>query len=291
MIPVKCGTYGYDTFPNVVTSLEFERILSASGPFGGHLVRPSDHKEPKKIAWLQCVGSRDREIRDTYCSSVCCMYAIKAGGDRQGARSPIRWIPPSSIWTCAPSAKISNNTITAPKTSTGSGSSVPASTASIPCRIGDLQVRYVDESGEVKDEVFDMIVLSVGMEVSQAARELAETLGVDANAHDFVEQPRRLRPSPPPGKASMSAAPCRAPRTFPNRSCRPPPRPGRRAPPWGTSAGPRPKPGRYPPPRTSNRKTNPASGCLSATAASTSGASSMCRSCRNMPGRCLMWPT
>ena len=48
----------------------------ASGPFGGHLVRPSDHKEPKKIAWLQCVGSRDVKYH-SYCSSVCCMYAIK----------------------------------------------------------------------------------------------------------------------------------------------------------------------------------------------------------------------
>ena len=74
--PVKCETYHYASLPNVVTSLEFERILSASGPFGGHLVRPSDHKEPKKIAWLQCVGSRDVKYH-TYCSSVCCMYAIK----------------------------------------------------------------------------------------------------------------------------------------------------------------------------------------------------------------------
>ncbi len=74
--PVKCESYHYNDLPNVVTSLEFERILSASGPFGGHLVRPSDHQEPKKIAWLQCVGSRDVKYH-TYCSSVCCMYAIK----------------------------------------------------------------------------------------------------------------------------------------------------------------------------------------------------------------------
>ena len=69
-------SYHYANYPNVVTCLEFERILSASGPFGGHLVRPSDHKEPKKIAWLQCVGSRDVKYH-SYCSSVCCMYAIK----------------------------------------------------------------------------------------------------------------------------------------------------------------------------------------------------------------------
>jgi heterodisulfide reductase subunit A len=62
----------------VITSMEMERLLSASGPTGGHLVRMSDHKEPKKIAWFQCVGSRDLNRCDnSYCSSVCCMYAIK----------------------------------------------------------------------------------------------------------------------------------------------------------------------------------------------------------------------
>ena len=54
--PSKFDTYAYANLPNVVTSMEFERILSASGPTQGHLVRPSDHQEPKKIAWLQCVG-------------------------------------------------------------------------------------------------------------------------------------------------------------------------------------------------------------------------------------------
>ena len=67
--------FGFGRFPNVVTSLQFERILSASGPTEGHVQRPSDGKEPVKIAWLQCVGSRDQN--HAYCSSVCCMYATK----------------------------------------------------------------------------------------------------------------------------------------------------------------------------------------------------------------------
>jgi heterodisulfide reductase subunit A-like polyferredoxin len=72
------ATYGYAAHPNVVTSLEFERILSASGPYEGHLVRPSDDQPPRKIAWIQCVGSRDLNACDNgYCSSVCCMYANK----------------------------------------------------------------------------------------------------------------------------------------------------------------------------------------------------------------------
>ncbi|MGQ9707863.1 MAG: FAD-dependent oxidoreductase [bacterium] len=69
--------FGYKRFANVVTSLEFERILSASGPFAGHILRPGDKKEPKKIAWVQCFGSRDETVERSYCSSVCCMYAVK----------------------------------------------------------------------------------------------------------------------------------------------------------------------------------------------------------------------
>ena len=76
--PSKFDNYGYANHPNVMTAMEFERILSASGPTNGHLTRMSDHKEPKKIAWFQCVGSRDLNRCDNkYCSSVCCMYALK----------------------------------------------------------------------------------------------------------------------------------------------------------------------------------------------------------------------
>ena len=76
--PSSNDVYGYNRSPNILTSLEFERILSASGPYGGKLVRPSDRKEPKKIAWLQCIGSRDvHNGAQAYCSAVCCTYAIK----------------------------------------------------------------------------------------------------------------------------------------------------------------------------------------------------------------------
>ncbi|GAI43798.1 unnamed protein product, partial [marine sediment metagenome] len=66
---------GYDRYPNVVSSMQFERILSASGPYIGQLLRPSDEKHPRKVAFIQCVGSR--EVDQNYCSSVCCMYATK----------------------------------------------------------------------------------------------------------------------------------------------------------------------------------------------------------------------
>ena len=71
--------YGYGRFANVMTSIEFERVLCASGPFMGHIQRPSDNKTPKRIAFLQCVGSRDISVGNPYCSGVCCMYAIKEG--------------------------------------------------------------------------------------------------------------------------------------------------------------------------------------------------------------------
>lgn len=69
--------YGHGKYDNVITGLTLERILGASGPTGGHIVRPSDGRVPKKIAFLQCVGSRDPSIGNSYCSRVCCMYALK----------------------------------------------------------------------------------------------------------------------------------------------------------------------------------------------------------------------
>jgi heterodisulfide reductase subunit A len=73
------GEYGYDRYDNVLTGLEFERLLSAGGPTGGHLARLSDGRIPKKIAFIQCVGSRDEKADNLHCSRVCCMYAVKQG--------------------------------------------------------------------------------------------------------------------------------------------------------------------------------------------------------------------
>ena len=69
--------YGYGIYDNVITGLALERLLSASGPTGGHIVRTSDGKIPKKVAFVQCVGSRDEKVGNQYCSRVCCMYATK----------------------------------------------------------------------------------------------------------------------------------------------------------------------------------------------------------------------
>jgi heterodisulfide reductase subunit A len=76
-VPMKKGVYKYWEYENVITGLELERLLNASGPTGGHLIRPSDGKPPKRVAFIQCVGSRNKKINKNYCSRVCCMYAIK----------------------------------------------------------------------------------------------------------------------------------------------------------------------------------------------------------------------
>ena len=187
--PSKFDNYQYANLPNVLTSLEFERILSASGPTMGHVTRQSkDKREPKKIAWFQCVGSRDLNRCDnSYCSSVCCMYAIKeaviakehVGDDLDCAiffmdiRTPgkeferfydsarekhgIRFIR-SRVHTVDPVAETD-----------------------------DLQVRYVTESGEAITETFDMIVLSIGMQTSPGVIKLAKKLKINLTDGNFCQ--------------------------------------------------------------------------------------------------------
>jgi heterodisulfide reductase subunit A len=71
------GEYGGGRYPDVISGLQYERILSASGPFGGHIRRPSDGREPKNVVFVACVGSRDTSVGRPYCSGVCCMYIAK----------------------------------------------------------------------------------------------------------------------------------------------------------------------------------------------------------------------
>jgi heterodisulfide reductase subunit A len=75
--PSALPNYGYGKIPNVITSLEFERLINAGGPSGGHLIRPSDKQIPKRVAFVQCVGSRSDRSGRLYCSNVCCMNTIK----------------------------------------------------------------------------------------------------------------------------------------------------------------------------------------------------------------------
>jgi len=180
------NVYHYKSSPNVVTSLEFERILSASGPTMGHLTRPSDDAEPKKIAWLQCVGSRDtNQCGNSYCSSVCCMYACKdsmiakehADGDLDCV------IFNMDIRTFGKDYEKYYNR------------AKDAGIRFIKSRIhsldevgntGNLNIRYMDDTGRLQTEEFDMVVLSVGLQVPQSTVELAERIGVELNKSRFA---------------------------------------------------------------------------------------------------------
>ncbi|WP_297899027.1 CoB--CoM heterodisulfide reductase iron-sulfur subunit A family protein [Methanobrevibacter sp.] len=75
--PTEKLEYGYGAHTNVITAMEIERMINASGPTEGHVVKPSDHKSPKRVAFIHCVGSRDDKIGKPYCSRVCCMYSMK----------------------------------------------------------------------------------------------------------------------------------------------------------------------------------------------------------------------
>jgi heterodisulfide reductase subunit A len=75
--PTEKYEYGYGRYTNVITAMEIERMINASGPTGGHVIKPSDGIEPKRVAFIHCVGSRDEQIGKSYCSRVCCMYSMK----------------------------------------------------------------------------------------------------------------------------------------------------------------------------------------------------------------------
>jgi heterodisulfide reductase subunit A-like polyferredoxin len=184
--PSRFETYDYIGHPSVITSMEFERILSASGPTMGHLVRPHDHKEPKKIAWFQCVGSRDiNQCDNGFCSSVCCMYAIKeaviakehAGSDldcaiffmdmRTHGKDFERYYDDAREKHGIRFIRSRVHTIDGQEDT------------------DDLMVRYATEDGSFTEEPFDLVVLSVGLETSQESIDLAERMDIELTEGAF----------------------------------------------------------------------------------------------------------
>jgi heterodisulfide reductase subunit A-like polyferredoxin len=184
--PSQFETYNYSSHPNVLTSMEFERILSASGPYEGHLVRPSDHKEPERIAWLQCVGSRDINRCDhSYCSSVCCMYAIKeAVIAKEHSNVPLD----TTIFymDMRTYGKDFERYYTRAEKEIGVSFVRSRIHSVTPVEDGNLSIKYATESGEIKEEIFNMVVLSVGLAPNNDIVQLAETLGVTLNDHNYA---------------------------------------------------------------------------------------------------------
>jgi heterodisulfide reductase subunit A-like polyferredoxin len=183
--PSRFETYNYANHPNVLTSMEFERILSATGPYQGHLLRPSDNEEPKKIAWVQCVGSRNiNQCDKTYCSSVCCMYAIKeAIVAKEHTKEPLDTaIFYIDIRTHGKDFERYYNR--AKEQGVRFIKSRIANVVPLD-DTGNLLIRYTDEAGRRVEEEFDMVVLSVGLEASREALDLAARLGIKLSPHGF----------------------------------------------------------------------------------------------------------
>ncbi len=227
----RAAEYGWGRFPNVVTALQFERLLSASGPTFGHVRRPSDGERPKKIAFLQCIGSRDAE--HDYCSAVCCMYATKEAimaieherdtqvtifmmdmrafskgyyeyYRRAEERYGIRYVR-SRVSFVRENPKTHNLVLryVAEKVIRDQGLVIREEDSPIP-----------NPQSLITEEEFDMVVLSVGMEVPESVRELARRLNVDVDEHGFCRtQP--FAPLQTSRSGILAVGPFREPKDIP----------------------------------------------------------------------------
>ena len=188
--PSRLDNFGFNQHPDIVTSMGFERILSATGPFGGHLCLPSDKKQtthPKKIAWLQCVGSRDEnKCNNGYCSSVCCMYAVKQSiMSKDHSKEPL---------DCAifymdmrTQGKDFDKYV---ETARQKGVRFIRSKVHTAVPLMDksgISLMYVTESGHMENEVFDIVVLSTGLEIGKSSIDLAKIMDIKLDRHNFIK--------------------------------------------------------------------------------------------------------
>jgi heterodisulfide reductase subunit A-like polyferredoxin len=174
---------GYSRFKDVVTSIEFERILSASGPYAGHVQRPSDGKTPRRVAFLQCVGSRDQQCGNTYCSSVCCMYAIK---EAVIAKEHVHGIEPTIFYMDMRAFGKDFDKYYERARDEYGVRFVRSRVAKVDQGTdGTLDVAYVTEDDRLVHEEFDMVVLSVGLEPSNGTRQLIEKLNLRVGEGGF----------------------------------------------------------------------------------------------------------
>jgi len=185
------GEFGYGRYPNVVTSVQFERMLSAAGPFEGHVVRLTDGRQAKRIAWIQCVGSRDTACGNEYCSSICCMATTKqamvAMDHVPGLEATIFYMDirahGKDFDQYYERAKSDDNIHYI--------KSIPSRIVQMP-GTRDLRVRFIDEDGQIRERQFDLVVLSVGMEPSASVSEITSRLGIELNEYGFCATDRLL---------------------------------------------------------------------------------------------------
>ncbi|MFN2354207.1 MAG: FAD-dependent oxidoreductase [Desulfopila sp.] len=181
----------YATQPNVVTSLEYERILSASGPTRGKLLKPSDGKQPKKIAWIQCIGSRGiQKGAGAHCSSACCMFSLKeAMVTKERFQEDIE----TTIFYMDMRTFGKDYELYYQRAVNDFGvrfiHSRPHSVLQ-PEHTDTLQLSYTLE-GDAHQiaEDFDMVVLATGFKMSEQSRRLIENLGLEVNSENFPASP------------------------------------------------------------------------------------------------------
>ena len=176
--------YGYGKHPDVVTSIEFERLLNPSGPFKGEVRCLSDKRHPHKIAFIQCVGSRDIGCDNGYCSSVCCMYAIKE------AMVAKEHDPECEITIFYMDMRTQGKDFDAARIRAEEQFGIKF----VRARVADvmpwgkqLKLTYSTLAGGHLFEPFDMVVLSIGLDAPKSAGELAKIADFELNKYDFCK--------------------------------------------------------------------------------------------------------
>jgi heterodisulfide reductase subunit A-like polyferredoxin len=183
------GEFGYNRYSNVLTSVQFERMLSAAGPYGGHVVRRDNGKEAKRIAWIQCVGSRDSKCGNEYCSSICCMattkQALVADEHIDGLEASIFYMDIRAFgkdFDQYYERARSKKNIEYIK-------SIPSRAVQVPGS-KDIRLRYMDENLQYAERDFDLLVLAVGMDPKSDITESMARLGIELNEFGFCKTSR-----------------------------------------------------------------------------------------------------
>jgi heterodisulfide reductase subunit A-like polyferredoxin len=182
------GEFGFGRYPNVLSSVQFERMLSASGPFDGHVIRRSDGQPARRVAWIQCVGSRDTRCGNEYCSSVCCMVstkqAIVAADHLPGLEATVFYMD-----VRAHGKDFDQYYERAKKQGVRYVKGIPSRVMQVPGS-KDLRIQSIDNTGQPVEQDFDLVILSVGMEPGLSAVAGAKRLGIDLNEYDFCATDR-----------------------------------------------------------------------------------------------------